>query len=205
MHSTDVPEASKADEEPEVSGESEGDMTEAAAAAAAQPAAAAGQPAPAAAQPEGDQDGQTSHMDVGEDSAGAGSRLASLDTDSDPSGQEEEDEDMDQDATTAKKGKTRGRLQTDVKTEAQEEAIVDFYQSNPLFFDQTVKEFKMKAKKMAMLEELGQRIGVSGECSIKIKPFLQLSFFSSAMQFPIYPIFHVSFLSVDSHGGRSSA
>jgi hypothetical protein len=49
-------------------------------------------------------------------------------------------------------------------TDLQEIDLVDFLVGHPEFYDQSLQSFKLKTKKEALLDELGELIGCSGEC-----------------------------------------
>ena len=47
-------------------------------------------------------------------------------------------------------------------TDAQEEALRDWFQENPLFYDQSKREFKNKVKKDRMVKWKARELGVTG-------------------------------------------
>ena len=48
-------------------------------------------------------------------------------------------------------------------TPMQQEAVLDFYKSHPVFFDKKLLDFRAKAKKIELLEQLASDIGVPGD------------------------------------------
>jgi hypothetical protein len=81
-------------------------------------------------------------------------------SDTDMSHQDDEEE-ADAGSSQAMTGK--GAKPTVDVTEQQEHKIVEFYQHNPFYYDQTTKGYKQKSRKLALLETLGQEIGLTGE------------------------------------------
>ena len=61
----------------------------------------------------------------------------------------------------------RGHV-SDNLTIAQEQDLADFFSDNPLFYDQTLKEFKMKAKRDHMYDTKVKEMGLTGECQFKV-------------------------------------
>ena len=53
----------------------------------------------------------------------------------------------------------------DELTMAQEQDLVEFFAEHPLFYDQTLKDFKNHPKKDRLLDDKGKELGMSGECT----------------------------------------
>lgn len=51
----------------------------------------------------------------------------------------------------------------DSLTEGQEDALAEWFQSQPLFFDQSERDFKDKDKRERLLEEKAQEFGLRGD------------------------------------------
>lgn len=51
----------------------------------------------------------------------------------------------------------------DSLTDEQEDALAEWFQSQPLFFDQSVRDFKNKDKRERLLEEKAQDFGLQGD------------------------------------------
>ena len=49
-------------------------------------------------------------------------------------------------------------------TIAQEQELVEWFQAHPLFYDQTLKDFKMRAKRERLLDEKAKLMGLNGTC-----------------------------------------
>jgi hypothetical protein len=88
---------------------------------------------------------------------------------------EEDHEDEDDDETHQEGGETTsqrrgkgGDTRENVMTREQEVAIVEFYQSHEEFYNQQLQGFKERQKKDALLDDLGARIGSTGELVIFI-------------------------------------
>ena len=47
---------------------------------------------------------------------------------------------------------------------AQEQKLVNFYASHPLFYDQTLPNLKNKAWKDHLQNEIGKELGITGKC-----------------------------------------
>lgn len=52
----------------------------------------------------------------------------------------------------------------DSLTDEQEDALAEWFQSQPLFFDQSVRDFKNKDKRERLLEEKARDFGLQGDC-----------------------------------------
>ena len=57
---------------------------------------------------------------------------------------------------------------------AQEQKLVDFFASNPMFYDQTLREFKDKTKRDHLLGVIGNDIGLTCKCKFLINIFSTL-------------------------------
>ena len=57
---------------------------------------------------------------------------------------------------------------SDSLTADQEQRLVDFYATHPLFYDQTLSDFKNKAKKDSLQHQIGKELGMTGKCSFYI-------------------------------------
>ena len=71
------------------------------------------------------------------------------------------DEDEDDDVPPRKKANMSEQM-----TMAQEQDLVEFFAAHPLFYDQTLKEFKDHPKKDRLLDDKGTELGMTGECTI---------------------------------------
>jgi hypothetical protein len=49
-------------------------------------------------------------------------------------------------------------------TVAQEQDLVDWFSAHPLFYDQTMKDFKKRAKRERLLDEKAKLMGLKGRC-----------------------------------------
>ena len=94
-----------------------------------------------------------SKHEEGEEGEGARERQAPEDT------QEEADPDEEDGAPTRKRAHVSDNL-----TVAQKHDLVDFFSNNPLLYDQTLKEFKMRSKRDHMLDTKAKEMGLTGEC-----------------------------------------
>ena len=70
----------------------------------------------------------------------------------------------DEDKGARKKRSRKRGWQYDVMTGAQENDLVEFFDAHPEFYDQSLQGFKLKTEKEALLDDLGDLIGCSGEC-----------------------------------------
>ena len=57
---------------------------------------------------------------------------------------------------------------SEIMIKDQEQQLVEFFASNPLFYDQTLKEFKDWSKKDRLLAEVGADLGMTGGCTFAI-------------------------------------
>jgi hypothetical protein len=55
---------------------------------------------------------------------------------------------------------------SEILTIAQEEDLVEWFQVHPLFYDQTLKDFKMRAKRERLLDEKAKLMGLNGTCPL---------------------------------------
>ena len=55
---------------------------------------------------------------------------------------------------------------SDELTTAHEQDLVEFVAEHPLFYDQTLNDFKNWPKKDRLLDDKGKDLGMSGECTI---------------------------------------
>ena len=65
----------------------------------------------------------------------------------------------------------------DSLTVEQEQRLVDFFAANPIFYDQTKKEFKDKGKRDHLLGDIGDKIGITGKCTFLSKHELFFNIF----------------------------
>ena len=72
-----------------------------------------------------------------------------------------EDDDDDDGVPSRKKTNVSEQMTVD-----QEQDLVDFFAAHPLFYDQTLKEFKDRPKKDRLLDEKGAELGMTGACTI---------------------------------------
>ncbi len=54
-----------------------------------------------------------------------------------------------------------------------EQKLVDFFASNPIFYDQTLKEFKDKARRDHLLATIGNELGLTSKCKFIITEAVQ--------------------------------
>ena len=77
-----------------------------------------------------------------------------------PEATQEEADPNEQDGAPSRK---RAHVSYNLTVE-QEQDLVNFFSDNPLFHDQTLKEFKMRAKRDHMLDTKAKEMGFTGEC-----------------------------------------
>ena len=77
---------------------------------------------------------------------------------------EEDDEDEDLGALPPKKIHVSKSMDME-----KEQKLVDFFTSNPIFYDQTVREFKDRGWKDHLLADVGDELGLTGRCTFLIK------------------------------------
>ena len=65
----------------------------------------------------------------------------------------------------ARKSRKKFCSAVEAMSDEQEREMVDFFGSHPEYYDQSLQSFKQRAKKEALLDELGERIGTTGEFS----------------------------------------
>ena len=103
--------------------------------------------------PEGPSQRPVSEHDDMEEGEEASNRPGPEATQEDP-----EDPDEDSGAPARKRAHVSDEL-----TMTQEQDLVDFFADRPLFYDQTLKDFKNRPKN-CLLDDKGNELGMSGEC-----------------------------------------
>ena len=80
-----------------------------------------------------------------------------------PEATQEDPEDPDEDSGAP--ARKRAHI-ADELTKTQEQDLVDFFAEHPLFYDQTLKDFKNCPRRDRLLDYKGKELGMSGECQV---------------------------------------